>query len=76
MKTFEQLVTDYVYKSIERPTELRSGQFMFNFFHTVDPEVTNQITGTDSDCFYFDSKMQAFLDQFQKLYNQKHNIKC
>lgn len=74
MKTFEDIVTDYVYKSVERQRELRQGQFMFNYFHEVEPDIANQITGTDSDCFYLDNRMPQFLDQFKKLYNQKYNL--
>jgi hypothetical protein len=78
MKTFDNIVTNYIRESLKtfkwKQDDLRPGQRMFNYFHTVDPDIANQITGTDADCFYFDGKMNEFLDEFEKLYNQKYNL--
>ena len=50
------------------------GQQVFNYFHDVEPDIVNQITGTDKDCFYLSSKIGDFLEEFAKLYNQKYNL--
>jgi len=40
---------------------LRLGQSFMNALHEVKPELSNQITGTDNDCFYNDNKVVQFL---------------
>lgn len=44
-----------------RPDELRLGQWMFNELHSEFPDIAKQITGTEYDPFYVDSKIPAFL---------------
>jgi hypothetical protein len=83
-QNFDSVMANYLRESLKtfewtfefkwKQDDLRPGQRMFNYFHTVDADIANQITGTDADCFYFDGKMNAFLDQFEKLYNQKHSL--
>jgi hypothetical protein len=71
MKTFEQIIADF-YKKID--PDLRLGQQVFNYIHDVEPDIANQIRGTDKDCFYFTNKVGAFLEEANKLYNQKYNL--
>lgn len=39
----------------------RLGQAAFNAVYEVDPEIANQLRGTDKDCFYFDSRIDEFM---------------
>jgi len=73
MKTFNEISLDF-FKHIVADSELRLGQQVFNYFHDVEPDIVNQITGTDKDCFYLSSKIGDFLEEFAKLYNQKYNL--
>lgn len=43
----------------------RWGQCIFNAYYTVFPEVTNQIRGTEDDCFYNDALVSRFLSHFE-----------
>lgn len=73
MKTFNEISLDF-FKRIVADSELRLGQQVFNYFHDVEPDIANQITGTDKDCFYLSSKIGDFIEEFAKLYNQKYNL--
>jgi hypothetical protein len=73
MKTFTDISLDF-FKHIKADSELRLGQQVFNYFHDVEPDIVNQITGTDKDCFYLSNKIGDFLEEFAKLYNQKYNL--
>lgn len=42
----------------------RWGQCIFNAFYKYFPEDTNKLQGTEIDCFYLDSRVEAFLDHF------------
>jgi hypothetical protein len=72
MKTFNQILLDFMQS--EKPVELRLGQHAFNFIHDEEPDIANQIRGTDKDCFYSNDKMSDFFEEAHKLYNQKYNL--
>ena len=38
----------------------RIGQATFNAVYEIDPEIANQLRGTDKDCFYLDSRIDEF----------------
>ena len=50
-----------------KPEEWRLGQAYFNYAEELYPEETNQLRGTDKDCFYCDELVPAFLDELNKL---------
>jgi hypothetical protein len=72
MKTFNQILLDFMQS--KKPDELRLGQHAFNFIHDIEPDIANEIRGTDKDCFYSNDKMSEFLEEVNKLYNQKYNL--
>ena len=39
----------------------RLGQAIFNAVFDIDPEIADQLRGTDKDCFYFDSRIDDFM---------------
>lgn len=41
---------------------LREGQCYFNTLYEVNPELANEIRGTNIDPFYLDSRIDAFVD--------------
>lgn len=43
--------------------QLRKGQIYMNCLHTIDPDLYKEITGSDADCFYFDGKIDKFLEK-------------
>lgn len=45
----------------ERPKAIRLGQWAFNLLHESHPGIANMISGTDSDPFYRDDLIPAFL---------------
>jgi hypothetical protein len=45
--------------------QLRYGQAMFNEAYSMWHEFVNTIRGTNDDCFYQDSKVEAFLSHFE-----------
>lgn len=40
----------------------RRGQALFNALYSMDPGLANQISGTDADPFYDDSREQLFTE--------------
>lgn len=72
MKTFNQILLDFMQS--KKPDELRLGQHAFNFIHDIEPDIANEIRGTDKDCFYSNDKMSEFLEEVNKLYNKKYNL--
>jgi len=60
---------NYAYKLAEKYSEIykdwRWGQCIFNAYKVVFPIETDKINGTDFDCFYDDSKVPIFLEQFR-----------
>lgn len=58
----------YAYRLAQRYADQykdwRWGQCIFNAYYTVFPEITNQIRGTDDNCFCVDAKVSAFLNHF------------
>lgn len=60
MKTiYEKFADAYVYHTCSHVQ--RKGQATFNAVFDVDPEIANQLRGTDKDCFYFDAHIDAFM---------------
>lgn len=41
--------------------QLRMGQAHMNALHQIRPELYEDITGTDADCFYNDEKIHNFM---------------
>ena len=51
-----------------RPMEqLRTGQVAFNSLYAADPDLANQIRGTDADPFYDDSRLELFRETIARL---------
>lgn len=50
-----------------KPKEWRLGQAYFNYAEELYPEETNQLRGTDKDCFYCDELIPVFLEELNKL---------
>lgn len=46
-----------------KPEEWRLGQAYFNYAEELYPEETNQLRGTEYDCFYNDKKIPEFLEK-------------
>lgn len=49
-----------------KPEEWRLGQAYFNYAYELYPEETNQLRGTEYDCFYDDNKILIFLEKLNK----------
>ena len=49
-----------------KPEEWRLGQAYFNYACELYPEETNQLRGTEYDCFYDDNKISIFLEKLNK----------
>ena len=60
-KEFMKLAADYA-----AMPSLRKGQAYFNALSAINPELTKEITGTDADPFYDNSKIGRF---FQFIYS-------
>lgn len=61
--------TNYAYRLAQQYKNnyksLRWGQCIFNAYYEVFPEITNQIRGTDDDCYYNDALVPKFLSHFE-----------
>ena len=49
-----------------KPEEWRLGQAYFNYAEELYPEETNQLRGTEYDCFYNDKKIPEFLEKLNE----------
>ena len=49
-----------------KPEEWRLGQAYFNYACELYPKETNQLRGTEYDCFYDDNKISIFLEKLNK----------
>ena len=49
-----------------KPDEWRLGQAYFNYAEELYPEETNQLRGTEYDCFYNDEKIPNFLKKLNE----------
>ena len=49
-----------------KPEEWRLGQAYFNYAYELYPKETNQLRGTEYDCFYDDNKISIFLEKLNK----------
>lgn len=69
MAVVEEDKLNYAYRLAQefadKYKEWRWGQCIFNAYCAVFPEITNEIRGTDDDCFYNDKKVSAFLSHFE-----------
>ena len=45
---------------------MRKGQATFNAVFSVDSEIANKLRGTEKDCFYFDDKIEKFMEEVYK----------
>ena len=52
----------------------RRGQIYFNVAYDFWPEEVNKIRGTDDDCFYDDSKINAFLSHFNVIVIKDYSV--
>ena len=53
-------------KEIQRQTDLRYGQAVMNLLNQTRPEIYQEITGTELDCFYDDEKVENLLEYLDK----------
>ena len=49
-----------------KPEEWRLGQAYFNYAYELYPKETNQLRGSEYDCFYDDNKISIFLEKLNK----------
>lgn len=49
-----------------KPEEWRLGQAYFNYAWALYPEETNQLRGTEYDCFYNDERIPDFLEKLNE----------
>lgn len=54
-----------------RPSYIRYGQAVFNEAYILYPNETDQLRGTEFDCFYRDDKVNIFLEKLEKII-EKH----
>ena len=45
---------------------MRVGQATFNSVFSVDSEIANKLRGTEKDCFYFNDRTKAFMEEVYK----------
>ena len=50
-----------------KPEEWRLGQAYFNYAEELYPEETNQLRGTEYDCFYNDERIPEFLEKLNEI---------
>lgn len=49
---------------------LRSGQSIFNCTYDILPDIANKLCGTDYDCFYHDDRVEDFLKEVARLFEE------
>ena len=49
-----------------KPKEWRLGQAYFNYAYGLFPKETDELRGTEFDCFYLDEKIPNFLEELNK----------
>jgi hypothetical protein len=49
------------------PHPLREGQIAFNRLYVLNPELAEQVRGTEADPFYDDSRLPAFHERVEEL---------
>ena len=55
----------------EKPTEIRKGQFVFNYIDSKYGVARAVQISEGIDCFFDDSKIEAFIKKAFKIYNKK-----
>lgn len=62
MKTYTvKDLHDCVVENSKHYPNWRKGQLYFNCLHNMDPELANELRGSDKDPFYRDDRIPAFL---------------
>ena len=46
---------------------LRRGQYLFIVLYSISPDTANDIRSTEFDCFYDDSKIDAFMQRVAEI---------
>ena len=66
--TFQEFVqlVDSEFHSATYKEQLRYGQYIMNELYNIWPEKYAQITGSDTDCFYNNSKVELTLTKLEK----------
>ena len=60
-KEFDEFYTEYTTDEINnRHPDLRIGQHLFSLFYEAHTKVADRLSGTEANCFYTDSKIDAF----------------
>jgi len=49
---------------------LRAGQSIFNCTYSIIPDIADKISITDNDCFFDDSKIEDFLKEVARLFEE------
>ena len=49
-----------------RPKYIRLGQYLFNECYKIYPDETDELRGTEFDCFYDNSKVDIFLEKLKE----------
>ena len=67
----DELKFEQLHKAVSnRPKCLRIGQAYFNYAHEIFPKETDQLDGTDKDCYYNDKRVPEFLAALHELVRQ------
>lgn len=61
-----KLLTDSVRDKRKAHPSLRDGQAYFNALHEVDPKLADELSGTELDPYYVDSRIPDFLAKVQE----------
>ena len=66
--TFQEFVqlVDSEFHSATYKEQLRYGQYIMNELYNIWPEKYAQITGSDTDCFYNNYKVELTLSKLEK----------
>jgi hypothetical protein len=65
----EKIFLETVYKYRKEYPNWRYGQVLFNALYEVDPDLANEIRGTEIDPFYYGIDEVTFTPFFEKIAN-------
>jgi hypothetical protein len=70
IKTILETIIENSNKELEKYSYLRRGQSIFNCTYKLLPEISNKLTGSKFDCYYDDTKIESFLKETMRLYQE------
>ena len=57
-----------------RPEDWRYGQAIFNYAYQLYPKETNELRGSEFDCFYRNDLVEIFLEKLNEKLEKLENI--